>query len=56
MNKLGCVLELMVGKLWLGEQVGGKLVQKEQMQELVKLGVSCYSNGKRWLNNYYRRS
>ena len=46
MNKVGCVLELMVGKLWFGEQAGGKLVQQEQLNELVKLGFFYYANSK----------
>ena len=45
MNKMGCVLESMVGKLWFGEQEGGKLVQKEQIKELVNLGFSYFSSG-----------
>lgn len=46
MNKIGCVLETMVGRLWFGEQQGGEVVQKEQLAELVKLGFDYYSNGK----------
>ncbi|MFC1842310.1 tetratricopeptide repeat protein [Candidatus Dependentiae bacterium] len=46
MNKLGCVLELIVGRPLYGEQVGGELVQQEQLQDLVKLGFSYYAEGK----------
>ena len=44
MDKLGCVLELMFGNILFGEQVGGHIVQKEQLEELVKLGLQCYVN------------
>jgi len=44
-NKMGCVLELMVGKILFGEQVGGTIVQKEQLKELVELGFFYYSSG-----------
>ncbi|KKP28224.1 MAG: TPR Domain containing protein [candidate division TM6 bacterium GW2011_GWF2_30_66] len=44
MEKLGCVLELMFGNILFGEQVGGHIVQKEQLEELNKLGLQCYVN------------
>lgn len=44
MEKLGCVLELMFGNILFGEQVGGHIVQKEQLDGLVKLGLQCYIN------------
>ena len=36
----------MVGKLWFGEQVGADQTQKEQVDELVKLGFFYYGNKK----------
>lgn len=44
MDKFGCVLEIMFGNILFGEQVGGHIVQKEQLQELTKLGLQCYVN------------
>ena len=44
MEKLGCVLELMFGNILFGEQVGGHIVQKEQLEKLVELGLQCYVN------------
>ena len=43
---MGCVLEIMVGKLWVGEQAGGQSVQEDQLNELIKLGFFYYSNKK----------
>lgn len=39
------MLEQMVGKVLLGEQVGGKVVQKEQLKELISLGFFYYGTG-----------
>jgi len=40
------MLELMVGKIWVGEQSGGTPVQEKQIDELVKLAFSYYVNRK----------
>ena len=45
MSKIGCVLELMVGMLWLGEQKEEEGPQKDQLEELIKLGFSNYQTG-----------
>ena len=45
MSKIGCVLELMVGMLWLGEQKDQEGHQKGQLEDLIKLGFFNYQTG-----------
>lgn len=45
MEKLGCILEMMFGNILFGEQVGGHIVQAEQLLELKKLGFHSYLAG-----------
>ena len=46
MNKLGCVLELMVGALWVTGGPEGKEEDRDQAEDLVELGFSFYQNRK----------